>query len=99
MRGCSPDVWKGKNGPPREYIIYMTIPMVQVVPYFVTSCSTMKNLDMSAYLVIPVNERTCVRAHAHAHAHAYAQTGRWVKEGSKEEVLVEKTMRLSGTHE
>ena len=54
---------------------------------------------MSAYLVIPVNERTCVRAHAHAHAHAYAQTGRWVKEGSKEEVLVDKTMRLSGTHE
>ena len=101
MRGCSPDAWKGTNGPPREYIIYMTIPMVQVVPYFVTSCSTMKNLDMSAYLVIPVNERTCVRAHthAHAHAHAYAQTGRWVKEGSKEEVLVDKTMRLSGTHE
>ena len=62
MRGCSSDVWKGKNGPPREYIMYMKIPMAQVVPYFVTSCSTMKSLDKSAYLVIPVNECTCVRA-------------------------------------
>jgi hypothetical protein len=40
MRGCSSDVWKGKNGPPREYIMYMKITKAQVVPYFVTSCST-----------------------------------------------------------